>query len=78
MASTRRKVVLTDDWKENLRASNIMTRLMKHFEGEVELSRTQLDAAKIILAKILPDLKSIEHSGDQDKPMKMIIEWAEK
>ena len=58
MAARKRKVALSDDWKENIRASNLMTRLYGHAIGDVEMSKTQIDATKIILAKILPDLKA--------------------
>jgi hypothetical protein len=28
------------------------------------LQRTQIDCAKLLLAKVIPDLKSVEHSGE--------------
>ena len=32
-------------------------------EGKVDLSAQQVNAAKTLLNKVLPDLKAIEHSG---------------
>lgn len=67
MAARKRKVALTDDWKANIQATQIINRLYGHALGEIAMEKTQIDAAKVILAKILPDLKSIdatvEHQG---------------
>lgn len=65
MAARIRKVALTDDWKANIQATQIMNRLYGHALGNTPMEKTQIDAAKVILAKILPDLKSIDnhHSG---------------
>ena len=62
MAARTRKVTLTDDWRQGIRATNIVHRLYRHSLGEVEMTKTQIDAAKVVLAKILPDLKSIEQT----------------
>lgn len=58
MAARTRKVALTDSWKANLRASALMTRLQAAALGTVEMTPTQIQAAKIVLAKILPDLSA--------------------
>jgi hypothetical protein len=47
-----------------IKAGQIMDRLEKHINGEIEMSNTQIQAAKILLAKALPDLKAVEHTGD--------------
>jgi hypothetical protein len=36
---------------------------MAHIQGEVEMSSTQIQAARILLAKTLPDLKSSEYQA---------------
>jgi hypothetical protein len=69
MAARKRKVALTDDWKENIRASMIMNRLVKHVEGEVDMTPTQINAAKIVLGKILPDLARSELTGQDGAPI---------
>ncbi len=69
MAARTRKVALTDSWKENIRASMIMNRLVKHVEGEVQMSPTQIKAAQIILAKIVPDLARTEMTGLDGGPI---------
>lgn len=53
-------------WKDKNRAGALMTRLEQHAKGEIELTQTQINAAKIVLSKVIPDLKSVEHSGKVD------------
>jgi len=56
---------------ERIRAGGIVTRLMKHVKGELEMSSTQVQAARILLNKALPDLKAVEHSGEvSSKPVR--------
>ncbi len=69
MAARKRKVVLTDDWKQNIRASMIMNRLSDHIDGKVDMSSTQINAAKIVLGKILPDLARSELTGMNGAPI---------
>jgi hypothetical protein len=73
MAARTRKTTLSDSWKSKIQASQVMNRLMKHFEGEVELSNTQLKAADIILKKMVPDLartemQQLDENGKASKP----------
>ena len=39
-----------------------MDRLQKCVMGEIEMSSTQIQAARILLNKVLPDLKAVEIS----------------
>ncbi len=50
--------------RERIQTGMIITRLQKHMNGELEMSGTQIQAARILLSKALPDLQAIEHSGD--------------
>jgi hypothetical protein len=63
MAARKRKVELTDTWRDGIRVSNVMKRLYDHCNGEVEMSMSQINAAKIILGKLVPDLARTEVSG---------------
>lgn len=69
MAARKRKVALTDDWKQNIRASMIMNRLVDHVDGKIDLTPTQINAAKIVLGKILPDLARSEVTGQDGGPI---------
>lgn len=69
MAARKRKLVLSDEWKEKIRAGAIMSRLLGHVEGVVEMSSTQVKAADILLRKIVPDLNRSEISGADGGPV---------
>lgn len=72
MAARKRKVNLSDNWKDGIRASNIMRRLYDHCNGDVEMSMSQINAAKIVLSKIVPDLARQEIIGDPENPVNVI------
>jgi hypothetical protein len=38
------------------------------------MSATQIQAAKILLAKSVPDLSAVSHSGDENDPMRVKVE----
>lgn len=69
MAARKRKVALSDDWKANIQATTIMNRLYGHALGTIEMEKSQIDAAKVILAKILPDLARTEMTGADGGPV---------
>lgn len=60
---------LTDAHRDKIRNSNILSRLISHAEGSEEMSATQVTAALGLLKKALPDLSSVEISGDPDNPL---------
>lgn len=57
------------------RAKQLLNRLSKCAEGEVEMTQAQIKAAQIVIGKEIPDLKAIEHSTNPDKPMKGVLVW---
>ena len=52
------------EWRAKIRAGNIATRLLKCFAGELELTKGQIQIGLKFLDKFMPDLKSVEVSGD--------------
>ena len=64
MPARVRKIRHDEDTRLRIKVGNIITRLQKHVDGEVDMSSTQLKAAEILLRKTLPDLTSVEHSGE--------------
>lgn len=44
-------------------ATQLLNRLEKHANGELALTQTQINAARIYIGKYIPDLKAVEHSG---------------
>jgi len=77
MAARKRKITLSDSWREKIQASQIMNRLLKHVEGEIELSGTQVKAADILLKKVVPDLARTENVGNEGGPQELTIRWAD-
>ena len=60
----RRKAAMTEDHREKIQVSHIIRRLSKHVEGEVEMTTSQISAAKILLGKVLPDLQATQLTGE--------------
>lgn len=58
-----------EDVRAKIQASQLVNRLTDHALGTVELSPTQVQAIKILLGKTLPDLQSVELSGNPDHPL---------
>ena len=56
---------------ERIQTGMIVDRLHKHVAGEIEMSATQINAARILLAKVVPDQSASSHSvtvQDDTKP----------
>ena len=49
--------------RERITGSKVLTRLIDFVEGRIELSNAQVNAARILLGKVLPDLKNTEVQG---------------
>jgi hypothetical protein len=72
MAARKRKVELTETWKEKIKASVIGLRLYEHMQGLNEMTPTQIKAADILLKKLVPDLGRTEHVGDGGGEIKTV------
>jgi hypothetical protein len=59
----------SDEIRAKIQASQLVNRLTKHAFGEVEMTPTQVNAAKILLSKSVPDLQSVELTGNADDPV---------
>ena len=64
MAARIHKIKHDEDTRAKIQVGNIITYLQGHIEGIKELSATQLKACEILLRKSLPDLTSVEISGE--------------
>ena len=49
--------------RERITGSKVLTRLIDHVEGKIELTNSQVNAARILLAKVLPDVRTTEITG---------------
>ena len=89
MAAT--KTVPTKLQQEQTRAAIQTTQLLKRLQAfalaekdpntpesdvkPLEIDGLRLKAIEILLRKSLPDLASVQVSGDPDAPVKMTVEW---
>lgn len=58
-----------DSVREKIKVSNIIDRLEKHVDGEIELSATQVTSARILLDKSIPNLTATELTGEDGKEL---------
>jgi hypothetical protein len=56
MAARIRKTTLSDSWKDKIKVSMLMNRLVDHGDGKIELTNTQVRAIEIVLSKLVPTL----------------------
>ena len=55
----------SEETRQCIQAAQLINRLEEHvFADAPLLDASQVNAAKALLAKVLPDLKAVEHSGD--------------
>ena len=66
MSARKRRITLSEDWRERIKIGEIMSRLNRHVMGDIGMSQTQIAAAKLLLSKVAPDLRSIEYVGDRN------------
>lgn len=61
-----------EDVRARIQVSNLITRVQKYALGELadeDISPNRLSAIKLLLSKSLPDLTSVEITGDPDNPL---------
>ena len=77
MMAARLKLKHQDDIREKIQVSNLLTRVQKYAMGELtddDISSNRLNAIKLLLAKTLPDLSSVEIKGTGDNG-EIVFKW---
>lgn len=64
MPARVRKIRHDDETRAKIKAGNIINRLQKLIAGEIDMAPHAVTAALGLLRKSLPDLTSVEHSGE--------------
>lgn len=72
MAARINKINHAEKTKLLIGASQLLNRLISHANGEIEMTQSQVNAAKIVIGKAIPDLKSVELTGDADNPLQLV------
>ena len=58
--------------KNHIQTTQLVKRLQEHALGDLELGQSQIRAIEVLLKKTLPDIKSIELTGDPNNPIDII------
>jgi len=64
MPARTRKIRHDENTRAKIQAGNIITRLQKYISGEISMEGPAVTAALGLLRKVVPDLTSVEHSGE--------------
>ena len=75
MAARKEKILHADKTKRLIRASQLLNRLNSFANNEIEMTQAQVNAAKIVIGKEIPDLKALELSSDPNKPVVLTCQW---
>ena len=60
----RRTAWTPETVRRRIRVGVLVRRLQNHALGEIDMTKTQIVAALGLLKKAVPDLSSVEHSGE--------------
>lgn len=66
-----------EKWRERIKTSMLINRLEDHALGKIELTQTQVRSIEVLLKKLIPDLKSVEHKGETTVKNIIIQEYKE-
>ena len=70
--------VMTKEHRTKIANSQILNRLIKCAEGEIELTAVQASVGLGLLKKALPDLTATTVSGDDENPVKIEFSWKKR
>jgi len=62
-----------DEVRAKIQASVLIGLLESHAMGETELSASRIRAIELLLKKSIPDLQSVELTGNSEEPVTMKI-----
>ncbi|MBX3543252.1 hypothetical protein [Chelatococcus sp.] len=77
MAARTRKIRHDDQTRAKIQTSQLVNRLTDHILGKVEIPPSAVTAALGLLKKTLPDLASVEHSGEMTFKHEDVLEQLE-
>lgn len=72
MAARTTKTLHDEKTKRLIQASQLINRLIDHANGNIEMTQSQVNAARIVIGKAIPDLKAIEVSGNEEHPLRIV------
>jgi hypothetical protein len=77
--ATRKQLWHPEEVRQKIQASQLINRLMNHVEAEPPgvMDSSQVNAARTLLNKVLPDLKAMEVSGKDGGPVQVNLTQAD-
>lgn len=77
MAARTNKTKHEDKTKRLIRASQLLNRLNDFANGKIDMTQAQVNAARVVIGKDIPDLKAVELSGPGGDSLKfeLIAPW---
>ena len=72
MPARTRKIRHDDETRSKIQAALIINRFQDCLSGKITLDAQQVSCGKTLLAKVLPDLQAVAHSGDKDNPLTVV------
>lgn len=74
----RKQLFHPDEVKGKIQTSQLINRLTQHaLSAEPLMDSSQVNAAKALIAKTIPDLKAVEHTGDPENPVQVAVQQVE-
>lgn len=70
--STRHR--MGDDHRAKIVNSSILNRLIRHAEGLEDMGQSEVNAGLALLKKVMPDLKSVEVTGEGGGAMRLVVQ----
>lgn len=67
--------VMSQEHRTKIGNSQILKFLIEHVEGKREMSPSQVTAGLGLMKKVFPDLQAVQHSGDDDAPVRLEVTW---
>lgn len=71
--AARIQPTLAAEWRAKIKTAMLLNRLNDHAAGRIDMTRSQVAAAQILLRKVLPDLSSTDIGTADGQPMRISI-----
>lgn len=75
MAARVNKIRHDEETRAKIQTSQLLNRLNDHVFNGTEVSPTQMKAIEVLLRKTLPDLSAVTVGGNDDSPVRMVVQW---
>ena len=69
---------MSDEHRVKIQNSKVLSRLIEHASEKACLEPSQVTAGIALLRKVLPDLQSVEHTGEGGGPVQFLTVYEKK